>query len=366
MLNKVKLCNFKCFREIELGLSYLNLLSGLNGVGKSSIVQAILLMRQSYEKGFLPDKICLNGDYIQLGTGRDVLYEHAGKGNGLDDEHIYIELSGGGVKQSCRIKYKSDSDILDIIPDEWSKIESYIMNREFEYLNAERISPQSIYPKSSFHVENVKQLGNNGQYTVHYLSKFQDSILPWNSCNSKEKTLKGAVQYWLNEISPNVRMEIQDIDNTDLSKIGYYYLNKVRSNTFRPTNIGFGVSYVLPVVVALLKARPGSLLIIENPEAHLHPKGQRKMGELISLCAENGVQMFIETHSDHVLNGIRISVKNQQLSSNNVRIFFFQKDFSNNAIDHSCQCPKIGNDGKLDYWPEDFFDEWDKALDEII
>lgn len=365
MIKKLLLENFKCFKHLEIELKRLNFLTGLNGMGKSTIIQALLLLRQSYKQGFMPQKVCLNGDYAQLGTGWDVLYEYAEKDPDAEQEIIKIEIVEEEKRLLCRLNYKKDADILDVLPPYSNDFLN--ISGPFEYLNAERTSPQTIYPKSSFHTDIVRQLGNNGQYTVHYLSKYQDELIPWNSCEGKEKHLKGAVQYWLNEISPNVKLDIQDIDNTDLSKIGYYFLEgRMPSNTYRPTNIGFGVSYVLPVIVALIKAESGSILIIENPEAHLHPRGQRKIGELIAKCAESGAQVFVETHSDHVLNGIRIAAKKSQINCNEISIFFFEKESSKDGTEHTVQSPKIDSEGKLDFWPDDFFDEWEKALDEII
>jgi predicted ATPase len=369
MVDKIKLENFKCFQYIELNLKGLNLFTGLNGTGKSTIIHAQLLLRQSHIQGYLPENVCLNGDYVQLGTGQDVLYELAERDTDFKQDVIGIDLLEENEASSTKLKYDKDADILEVIPINGGySATPFAITGDFEYLNAKRISPQTIYPKSSFHVDKMQQLGNNGQYTVHYLSNYAGDHTPWDSCDDKNKTLGEALWHWLNEISPNVRVDIQDIDKTDLSKIGYYYFDEriEKSNIFRPTNVGFGVSYVLPVIVALLKAKVGSTLIIENPEAHLHPKGQRKMGELISRCAASGVQVFIETHSDHILNGIRIATKNSLISSDNIGIFFFEKIFGAKRWEHIVKRIKINSQGKLDYWPNNFFDEWEKALDEII
>jgi predicted ATPase len=359
MLKKIKLENFKCFKKLEIDINMLNVFSGINGMGKSTAIQSLLMLRQSYKQGFLPEKVCLNGDFVLLGTGKDVLFEDA------NEETIKIELTEEQETIIYKIKYKKDSDVLEV-KKPYLK-DSLSLTGSFEYLNAERTSPQVIYPKSTFHVDSIMQLGINGQFAVHYLLKHSEDPLPWNSCFNKESFLKGAVQYWLNEISPNVKIDLQDIDNTDLARIGYYFSTKEgKTNVFRPTNVGFGISYILPVIIAILKAEKGSILIIENPEAHLHPKGQRKIGELISMCASSGVQIFIETHSDHVLNGIRIATKRQLIKHIDVSLFFFDKIEKDNVFEHIVKCPKINEKGKLDYWPDGFFDEWEKALDEII
>lgn len=119
--------------------------------------------------------------------------------------------------------------------------------------------------------------------------------------------------------------------------------------------------------MVLLSAREGDILVLENPEAHLHPRGQRKIGELVALAAANGVQIFMETHSDHVLNGIRLSVRNKKILSDKVKINYFYEYPSEEGIQkHEKTSPEILEDGSLSNWPEGFFDEWDKAIDELF
>ncbi len=82
------------------------------------------------------------------------------------------------------------------------------------------------------------------------------------------------------------------------------------------------------MVLALLTAEAGDLLIIENPEAHLHPKGQSKLAELMCLAAQAGVQIFCETHSDHIVNGVRVGIVNKQqpIDLDKVNILYFHKN----------------------------------------
>jgi predicted ATPase len=91
----------------------------------------------------------------------------------------------------------------------------------------------------------------------------------------------------------------------------------------RPTNMGFGVSYALPIVLGALTAANGGLIIIENPEAHLHPAGQSQMGIFLARMASAGVQVIAETHSDHVLNGVRRAIGEGVLSSEDAIVHFF-------------------------------------------
>ena len=115
-----------------------------------------------------------------------------------------------------------------------------------------------------------------------------------------------------------------------------------------------------------LCSKPGDLIIIENPESHLHPSGQSLIGKLIALASENGVQIAIETHSDHIINGIRAAVKNKDLASDNVIIYFLSRDL--NSVEHCTNVEKIeiNQNGKIDHWPEGFFDEWDKSLNILL
>jgi len=330
-------------------------------MGKSTAIQSLLLVKQSQEQDAALSKVVLNGNYTSLGVGKDILYEDAGS----DELHFsYVDESG---TTDLQVDYVSDRDVLNAKIINGNIINS--LNSDFEYISAGRLSPQTIYEKSSFYVDIKSQLGIYGQYTVHYLVGHQDDEIFWPNETGEKYILKSLVQMWLNEISPNVKLNISTIQNADFAQINYYYtdsLDSTKGNEYRPTNVGFGISYVLPIITALLKAKKNSILIIENPEAHLHPHGQRKMGELIAICANRGVQIFVETHSDHILNGIRISAKTKAVDPENIRLFFFEKKQFDKKVRHVVATPKILENGRLDFWPDGFFDEWEKALDEIV
>lgn len=353
MINTINLKNFKCFNNIELSLSRLNVLTGLNGMGKSSVIQSILLVKQSNEHEELSKKIILNGKYVTLGKCKDILNEHA------DVEEIGIAFAEDNKKMSIVTNYEADSDLIEIkclrgnlLP--W-------MKAGFEYINAERVAPKSVYEQSSLYVDVYNQLGINGQYTTHYLAKHQDDMLDYIKIGQKV-LFRDVIQQWLNEISPNIKINIHNVENSNLSQLNYYYVSDQKSNFYRPVNVGFGITYILPIITALIKAKPSTTLILENPEAHIHPKGQRKMGELIAETAQRGVQIFLETHSDHILNGIRIAVKNQIIKDDDVRLFYFGLKGNTRIVER----PRILCNGRLDFWPDGFFDEWENALNEII
>ena len=162
------------------------------------------------------------------------------------------------------------------------------------------------------------------------------------------------------------------------------YENKTTGSGFKPQNVGFGISYILPVLTTLLSAREGNIIIIENPEAHLHPRGQAEIGKLIAETVSRGVQVFIETHSDHVINGIRVAVKKGVVKSEDVNIAFFERksnkikkvkwplkikgeldEFIEGERDEPCleiysevRNIIIDANGALSEYPTDFMDEW--------
>lgn len=95
------------------------------------------------------------------------------------------------------------------------------------------------------------------------------------------------------------------------------------------------------------------------------------MGELISRASAGGVQVIVETHSDHLLNGIRLSVKNKKIPKEMIRLNYFFSELMDDGklgqtIKHEKCSPMIMEDGSLSDWPEGFFDEWDKALEELF
>jgi predicted ATPase len=139
-----------------------------------------------------------------------------------------------------------------------------------------------------------------------------------------------------------------------------------KTTSFRPWNVGFGISYVLPVIVALLTAEAGKIIVIENPESHIHPRGQAEMGKLIALAAQSGAQLFVETHSDHILNGIRVAVKNKLVDTAKVNVLFFDKTTTENEQYATVIPIKIDKNGSLSEYPDYFLDEWSNQLSQLI
>lgn len=371
MINKIVLKNFKCFQNLELPLSNLNLLSGINSMGKSTVIQALLLLRQALEKGSLKQGIYLNGEYVQIGTGQDLLYFNADS----DIEIALIEQSG--EEHRWVLQYVSDSDYLstttNINIDDLSELQTRInlFNSNFEYIMAERLGPRKSYEKSSYDVQVKNHVGLYGQHVVYYLEKHADDLIDNTAVILGEgNTLKNQTEQWMNTISPGIRFEFNDVQTADVVSLKVRQIESAASMgtimEYKPVNVGFGISYCLPIIVALLKAKPDDLVILENPEAHLHPQGQRKIGELIARAAQGGAQIIVETHSDHILNGVRLSVKQQKLEKEKVKLYYFCSKTVDDITRHTYESPVLDEMGRLNFWPKGFFDEWDNTLLELL
>jgi predicted ATPase len=378
MLELISIRNFKAFGNLDAPLSRLNVLSGLNGSGKSTVLQALALLRQSFDVGFIQNKgLVLNGELVELGVGSDVLHENHEKPiieiGFRSDWRKRIRV---GEYYSWIVKYDRAADVLAL--DQMPLFSSGRMDLPrdlfgdcFQYLRADRINPMVSYPKSHHVVSERRFLGSRGEYTAYFLSKFRDQPvserLRRSDGESATPGLLSQVNLWMQEFSPGVRVGVEEVDRTDFVRLHYSYGSSrgLRgSDAYRPTNVGFGLTYSLPIVVACLSSPAGSLLLLENPEAHLHPQGQAAMGKLLAMAAAAGVQIIVETHSDHVLNGIRIAIKEKLIEPTSVNLHFFRRELDENQPQHFQ--PKINDRGRLDMWPAGFFDQWEKSLDRIL
>jgi len=138
------------------------------------------------------------------------------------------------------------------------------------------------------------------------------------------------------------------------------------TNRYKPENVGFGISYALHVVTALLTARPGQLIIIENPESHIHPRGQAELGKLIALVAQNDVQLIIETHSDHIVNGIRVAIKEKPELKDKSILFYFEKIVTENEQYSQITNIEVDGKGELSEYPKNLLEEWSNQLLKLL
>ena len=386
MIQSIELKNFKSIKKKNFPLRNLNVLLGLNGQGKSSFIQSLLVLRQSgkLEQGELKLNGGENG-LINIGTTKDALYQYSKN----DDLSINIEFDDG-KKYLLEYEYKIDADVFkqkNLKKNIYGEAEESIdkkqslFNSNFQYLNAQRIEPKSINITSYSSVVEANSIGKYGQYTAHYielrandpvvfenvLHKDSTSVDPFTGQTIVNNTLINQINLWLGEISPGVSVQTTKI-SSDYVLLEYVFKQPTYGNTnkYKLENVGFGISYALHVVTALLTARPGQLIIIENPESHIHPRGQAEMGKLIARLAQNDVQIIVETHSDHILNGIRVGVKEQKLDKERAIVFYFEKVVETTEQYSKITNIKIDENGELSEYPAGLLDEWSNQLLKLL
>ncbi|MCY4141930.1 MAG: DUF3696 domain-containing protein [Rhodobacteraceae bacterium] len=371
MLRQVKLSNFKCFENLELNCAPLTLLCGLNGMGKSTVIQALLVLRQSIETIMypVPHELILQGDRTDLGTGADVLFE------GAKTNNISIELHDEEIPEpySLQFEYSWRADRLLMLEESrtsrgkiaigWNRAPP--IGGDLFYVSAERVGPRKFYPL----LETAGRRGNIGVRSEMALAHWHTKrglVLHEDDprcVGQSTKTMSAVLESWLDAVSPGVHLQLEAIQDADalLARFSFDRPGDVNTRPYRATNVGFGLSYTLPVLIALLSSR-GTMCLIENPEAHLHPRGQTKLAELAVAASIAGVQVFIETHSDHFIDGVRISVRNGLIPPEKVAIHYFEREGDKSVI----SSPVLDRDGRLSSWPTGFFDQHEKNLAKLL
>lgn len=366
MINQIRLFQFKVFKDQVFNLSNLTLLTGINGMGKSSIIQSLLVLRNSFDRGELQSASKLtieDKEMVNLVSPDAMLCAEAGS------NEVTFHLIDDDTEGSWTVKAEGSSNSLPIAKHrtEENIFQCNLFQNSFQYLNAERIGPRQYYDRSSVS-RNHSALGYRGEFTASVLFEAATKLL---KVNHKQLIVSGSdlvydqVSNWISRIIyPGTKVSL-DVSNPNHIVLQYAFARE-KERTFNPVNIGFGFSFALPVIVAVLTATPGSLIIVENPEAHLHPKGQAEMGRFLGIAANCGLQIIVETHSDHILNGIRIAIKEKEIDPASIKIIFVGAYDAGETQKVFVTEPEIDEDGRIDDWPKDFFDTWEYSLMRLL
>ncbi|MFJ4869506.1 DUF3696 domain-containing protein [Streptomyces sp. NPDC088757] len=395
MIDRLTLHNYKAFRHAEIPLGPLTLLTGLNSSGKSSVLQSLALLRQSYESGdlafsaMLPQArqaglrtsianqgFLLNGELVSLGTGEDVLHEDFTE----DEPRIGLAVDEGPYHYGWTTAAELEQNLLPLVdvdlpgtseggrerPAGPAAVTPAFFTSPFQYLHADRISPAEFYPRDHQVAIGRGFLGVRGEHTVNFLRHHREDTVPAGPLRHPKAASDDLIDQtaaWMGDLCPGVDIQADAIKGTDVVSLSYGFQGALgATKRRRPRNVGFGLTYVLPIVVACLSARPGALILLENPEAHLHPQGQTQMAALAASAAAQGAQVIMETHSDHVINGVRLAVKQGRLTPGQALFHYFRGDGT--GVDFVS--PRVDGDGMLDQWPRGFFDELENTLDQLI
>ena len=374
MIKNLNIKNFKSHFSTDLELSKLNILTGLNGMGKSSVIQALLLLRQTFQKNMLDKGLELNSELCTIGVAEDALYQSA------EDDLIEFSINlenDAQLKWSFMVDDKKLSDTFLKIKESKNKSESdlnsiSLFNQNFQYISAFRNGPLQNYVKDTSGVELFHQISvkeGRCELIAHYLDFFRYDPVTDKSLkkNPEDKDMELIVQVanWLKEISPEINIHVEALETN--YKV-YYSFSRGPQTTptkkFKAINIGCGGSCVLPIVVAALHMSKDSIVLIENPESHIPPDGQAKLMELICKAAKAGVQFIIETHSDHIINGLLVATKQGLIESNDSKVYFFGRNIASHATE-STHLPILPG-GKIRKPPKGFFDRLDKDMETLM
>lgn len=385
MINRIDIKHFKCFETLKLPLAALTVLSGGNASGKSTVIQALALLHQTMHEDEWSSHLKLNGSSIHLGTVAEIVDQVTGRlsySTALieqNSDRLHWEFSGDRTEMFMSVKRSSgeidgippwDNDspglLQHLIPRKENqhirKKQGNIIDRlcRLTYLSAERLGPREHYqldPKLT-HI-----VGPKGEFAASVLYSFGEDTIQSNLLPDTPPTLFRQVEARMNKFFPGCLFKIDPIQRTNNLTLGVRLSQD--TDFHRPLNTGFGLTQVFPIVVAALSVKQEDILLIENPEVHLHPAAQGEMGAFLAQVASNGVQIVIETHSDHILNGIRRAVKSGKLSREDLALHFFRPRTEVDVTQTQVESPTIDDHGNLDSWPDGFFDQFDKDINDL-
>ncbi len=336
MMTELRIVGFKLFKDVSLKLQPLTILAGLNSSGKSTVLDAIRICRD----GKLPDGHGGHGELVSTQSAdRKIIVEVAG-------EH----LSGKMCVTREGMEHKQQ------------------LGAHCSFITADRFGPATTLPIRPEDSTEKNDVGEHGEYTAELLEQHpQLAGLPVALRGPGMEENSGVrvnVNAWMSLVSPGFTVQSHSLEKTDLGRLSF-------SNR-RPRNVGFGLSYTLPIFVqacffAAKIAAGGNdhaVLLVENPEAHLHPRGQTAMGRFFAAAAACGVQCIVETHSDHFFNGVRIAVKEGDIPPESVICHYFEYD----SVEEMSRTTTISMDahGGCDTWPNGFFDETEVNLLKLV
>lgn len=370
MLKKYILHNFKNHDTTELPMAPLTILTGINGAGKSSVIQSLLILRESAAR-MLPTKITLSGDSFIVGDSSSLLNGCATSRESVMSMTLCDDNAG---EHFFEFSYPLDKDTTLLATENSSKMSGEeltenlsLFSNNFQYLSASRLGPMDLYALDKDTVEVKRQLSKRlgqGEYTVYFLDKYgnDDITIQELACDdTNDLSLRVQVEHWMRKISEGVNYKIGSVGDKLELKFGYS-IPDIPVRYHSAFNSGYGLSYVLSIIVAVLSAKKGTLLLLENPEAHIHPSGQSALMELISKAAVNGVQIVIETHSDHIINGALVMAK-QLLGRDNLSVIYFSRDDKYNSVPQKLEIEPLG---RIINAPKGFCDQMAMDMDVLF
>jgi predicted ATPase len=411
-ITKISVCGYKSIKdECSIDIYPLTILAGANSSGKSSIIQPLLLMKQTLEAPYDPGALLLDGPHVKF-TSVDQLLSRQLKNELGDRFSVEIEVE---KEFSVRNTFAKDrKKAIDIVETQYRKgdyvqtISPKMSEHEIKSMLPDSGSSSSMhrrlygdentnyrwavvrdrcYLQFQLQIESAGEKWTTATDTidnVYILRQYIRSIIhvPGLRGNPKrtyqvtavsdffpgtfENYVASLIANWQDEESPKLQklgeslkalglaenVEVKKVDDTQVEvQVGHR-----RNNTTDMTSIadvGFGVSQTLPVIVALITANPLQLVYIEQPELHLHPRAQAALADIVVEAVNRGVRVVLETHSDLFLRRIQSLVAEDKLAHDQVKLHWFSKDEDGFT---QVSTANLDADGSFGDWPEDFGD----------
>ena len=299
----------------------------------------------------------LNGDIVRLGSAGDVIRAgHKGPTRftmGAGDEFLGLEVSAKAGDRVLQTRSFAGAGAPGSLVCRLDRL---------VHLSAVRNGPSDAFPIPDRSVGQVADVGVDGRFASHWYHELADTDVPPERCFGANRgtTFRRQVDAWLDRLAPGANANVQSVPVASI--LALQFRLSETGEWRRPANVGYGLTYAFPILVALLAAQPGDILVIDSPEAHLHPQAQSRMGRMLATFAAAGVQLLVETHSDHVLNGARLAVRDGVVRAEDLSLLFFA---GTSAHGHGVTSPRIDHEGRIDEWPEGFFDQGEKDVSRL-
>lgn len=301
MLNQIRIHGFKCLDQCELSLKDLTILAGPNSSGKSTLIQAMLLAlsglahkNQPYLKEVIKPFAQFEDIFSRFSNAHDIQIEL-----GSPEGNCLFCLDHSGMKTT------PSKDIVFPVYEE-----------SLFYLSAGRSGPEE-----TSELNREVKIGQYGQFALGYLEQRKDKPVHQDLVHPEadSKTLKAQLAWWLSFIiGEQTEARTEKITSTRVKTT----FQTAAIDNISPLNTGAGSSFLLKLLVMCLTAKPGDLLLLENPEIHLHPGAQSRIGSLLAFIAARGVQVVAETHCEHLVNRVRYEVYAGKMSASSVVIHY--------------------------------------------
>lgn len=339
MIERIEIRNFKSIQEANFNLCPLNIFTGTNSSGKSSIIQAILL-----SSSLANPNDTLQSYLDDLGSVDQLLC--------VDSKERIFSIINTINQQSYLTAFNRDS--ASFVDTSTTTPHPLVFEENLYYLSANRIGQENL---SKTH-KNAK-FGIQGEYLFGFYEKNQGSSIDpaiqkeIQKLRKVDPLLNTCVTFWFERILElDLKLSAQRIGTNIYS----YYKDPHIGFDLTSYALGAGVSYLAKILIMGLSLKQGDIFIVENPEIHLHPKAISNLVEFFVALANSGIQVILETHSEHIINKTRYLIYKNLFSSQELCLLYRQKQEDFRQIHINQEGRYIDSEGNLSEFPRGFFD----------